>query len=317
MTRDLRSKISIVMPCYNSEAFVREATDSVLQQTYRNTELIFLDDGSQDNSVALVQSLAQAHNERIRLLRCEHRGPYPTRNTGLREVTGDFIAFLDADDYWDRECLKKLLFVIKDKNADLAYCGWQNVGEFAPSGLPYVPPSYENRDLFSDFLKGCPWPIHAALVRKTVVDDVGGFSERYFTSMDYDFWLRIAAKTQKFVRVPEVLSLYRWHDRGQISSSKWRQTRDSWRVRRDFIKQHRSLVAHLSHENLRDNTDGFLLRSAYNAYWNRDLVSAQHLFRRAMVRFYWKPRDIKYILPSMLPGFIYRYAIRRMDHQGG
>ena len=73
------------------------------------------------------------------------------------------------------------------------------------------------------FVRTCPWPIHAALVKRNIVERLGGFSERRFASMDYDFWLRALAETQNIKRVPEVLAFYRWHNLGQISAVKWRQ----------------------------------------------------------------------------------------------
>ncbi len=310
-----RPKISVIMPCYNAAPFVQEAIESVLQQSYPNIGLIVVDDGSKDDSVNIVERLSQAHPERIRQLFCDRAGPYPARNAALKTADGEYVAFLDADDYWDRGCLYKLHAALTESGADLAYCGWQNVGEGAPGTRPYVPPKYEDEDLFSFFLKGCPWPIHAALVRRRVVDAVGGFSERYFSSMDYDLWLRISAYTQKVVRVPEVLAFYRWHKGGQISATRWRQVVESWRVRRDFVQNYPSLVGHLSRRALRDKIDGFLLQSAYRAYWDRDLVSAQPLFRKALARMYLQPRDLKYMLPSLLPGHVYRFVIGQMDRR--
>jgi glycosyltransferase involved in cell wall biosynthesis len=305
--------ISVIMPCFNAQRFVGEAVASVFSQSDVNVELIAVDDGSTDGSRAALQELARQYSGSMTVLTQDNKGPYPARNLALKHSRGGLVAFLDADDYWAPNCLKTLMDALRGARADLAYCGWQNVGTGGPGTKPYVPPRYEAGDVSALFLKGCPWPIHAAIVRRSVVDAVRGFSERYRTSMDYDFWLRISAVTRNFVQVPEVLAFYRWHDGGQISSVRWEQVLDSWSVRRDFIREHPDAVAQMSRTDRRAKVDGFLLSSAYNAYWKRDLVSAQRLFRRALATGYWKLRDLRYLVPSLLPGRIYRLLLMGAD----
>lgn len=293
--------ISVIMACYNAASFVEEAVSSVLQQTYPHTEIIVVDDGSQDDSPDIVKRLAAVHPDRVRLKHLKHSGPYPARNLGLSHARGDYIAFLDADDWWREDCLEKLLTRLHDENADLAYCGWQNVGEHMLSPEPHIPPAYEKEDPVAAFLKSCPWPIHAALIRRPVLDAVEGFSERLFSSMDYDLWLRILAHTSNIVRVPEVLAYYRWHGKGQISATRWKQVLNAVQVRHDFVTQHPDKVKHLSADSLHTLVDGPVLNEAYRTYWSRDLVNAQKLFRAAFTRRIWQVKDLKYILPALLP----------------
>ena len=309
--------ISVIMPCYNAASYVEEAISSVLQQTHPYTEIIVVDDGSSDGSPDIVKQFVESHPDRINLEHQNHQGPYPARNLGLRHARGNFIAFLDADDWWRKDCLEKLLVALKEAEADLAYCGWQNVGERAHNREPYVPPAYEEQDLVAAFLKGCPWPIHAALVRRSVLDVVQGFSERCFSSMDYDIWLRILAYTQNIVRVPEVLAFYRWHGSGQISATKWKQVVDAVQVRHDFITQYPDMVNHLSSEILNELVDGQLLKEAYRAYWKRDLVNAQRLFRAALANHAWHLKDLKYILPALLPTKLFQGLVGLTDESQG
>lgn len=305
--------ISVIMPCYNAARYIGEAIQCVLDQTYSNTEIIVIDDGSSDTSPDIVSALRKRYPGRISLHQQNRLGPYPARNLGLRHASGDLISFLDADDWWSTDCLEKLLHMLLEKGADLSYCGWQNVGENAPDQKPYIPPAYEKGDLVASFLKGCPWPIHAALIRRDVIDAVGGFSERRFASMDYDIWLRILAHTRNIVCVPEVLAFYRWHGSGQISSTKWRQVLDAVQVRRDFVSSHPELVKHLSPEALNDLVDGQLIKEAYRVYWKRDLSNAQKLFRAALASRAWHTRDLKYLLPAMLPSRIFQGLVGLTD----
>jgi glycosyltransferase involved in cell wall biosynthesis len=307
--------VSVIMPCLNARAFVEQAVRSALGQDHGNVELIVVDDGSTDGSREILARLASEHAGRMMVLHQDRKGPYPARNAGLEHARGTLVAFLDADDYWSEDCLAKLSSALQAAQADLAYCGWQNVGDGVPGREPYVPPEYEKGDAAALFLKACPWPIHAALSRRSLLERIDGFSTRLFSSMDYDLWLRVLAQTRNIVRVAEVLAFYRWHGEGQISSVKWRQVIDAWQVRQDFARSHPDLVAHLAPAILRELLDGSLLRSAYAAYWKRDLVSAQRLFREAARRGCWRVRDAKFVLPSLLPSALYRRLIAVADNR--
>lgn len=311
--------VSVVMPNYNGEEFLEAAVESVLEQDYRPLELLVVDDGSSDRSPGILAELERAHPEQVRWLSQPNRGPYPARNLGLSRARGEFIAFLDADDYWDNTILSKLVGRIADEGADIAYCGWQNVGVEGGFGEPYIPPRYEAEDSVAHFLESCPWPIHAAVVRRDLMRALGGFSQRCFTSMDYDLWLRARALTDRIVLVPEVLAFYRWHDKGQISKVKSRQVRDAWQVRRDFVAANPTLTADLSAENLREKVDGFLWRNALQAYWQRDLRTARALSRLALRNGAFKANHLRYLLPSLLPEKLYSALVRFADrrHAGG
>ena len=187
------------------------------------------------------------------------------------------------------------------------------MGEGAPGTEPFIPPDYSQMDTAAEFLRSCPWPIHAALVRREAIDAVKGFSERRFSAMDYDLWLRLYAHTQKIVRVPEVMAFYRWHDKGQISKTRWKQVLDALQVRRDFVAHHPERVAHLPKDRVIELSDGFLLREAYRAYWQRHLVDAQILFRHALFKRHWKAGDLKYLLPSLLPSPLFQTLVRASD----
>jgi len=305
-------RISVVMPCYNAAPYVDEAVRCVMGQTWPDVELIVVDDGSSDHSADLVQRLAEAHPGRIKLMHTSRLGPYPARNLGLRHCRGQFIAFLDADDWWLPDTLEKLHAALVESASDVAYCGWQNVGEGIQSE-PYVPPEYEADDPVATFVRTCPWPIHAALLTRKLVDRLGGFSERRFSSMDYDFWLRALALTRRIKRVPEVLAFYRWHGSGQISAVKWRQVLDALTAQKDFIRANPELVSHLPTAKLRDLTEGQVLRQAYRAFWKRDLVSAHKLFRHVAVNRSYALRDLRHILPALLPLPLYRGIVQLSD----
>jgi len=296
------------MPCYNAEAYLAETVSNVFSQSYGHLELIIVDDGSTDQSTAILSKLNQQYPD-LKVFHQQNQGPYPARNFALKHAKGEYIAFMDADDYWSTDCLEKLYQGLTENNADLSYCGWQNIVENGEDGLPYIPPAYEKGDIVDHFLTGCPWPIHAALTHKTIIDKVNGFSTRSFSSMDYDFWIRISAVTQQITLVPEVLAFYRWHDHGQISSVKWKQILNARSVKQDFIEHNPDLVSHISEQKRDDLVNGQLSTQAYTAFWKRDLVSAQHLFRAIFRLGYWKIKDLPYICLSFLPTKVFKRII--------
>lgn len=304
--------ISVIMPSYNAAPYLAEAVASVMTQTYTQVELIIIDDGSRDESVAIAQRLVEAHPGRILLLEQANSGPYPARNLGLSRARGEFIAFLDADDWWSPDCLVKLHAALTASPAILAYCGWQNSGPGAPGTAPYIPPDYSAGDATTAFLRSCPWPIHAALVRRTAIDAVSGFSVRCFSSMDYDLWLRLFAHDQRLVRVPEVLAFYRWHDHGQISKTKWKQVLDALQVRRDFIDNNRRLLANTTETELHELLARTLLAEAHRAWRKKDCITSQFLFRKAAKEGYWKARYAIHILLALLPPSIYHYLTTKI-----
>jgi hypothetical protein len=150
------------------------------------------------------------------------------------------------------------------------------------------------------------------MMRRRLLEKLDGFSTRFYSSMDYDFWIRVPTVTRKIARVPEVLAFYRWHGSSQISAVKWKQVLESWQVRRDFIRDNPNLVNHIPASRLKELTHGFILRSAYNAYWKRDIYSAQKLFRKILRLGYFRFKDIKYVLLALLPESFLRYLLHRL-----
>jgi len=300
--------ISVVMPCYNSAGSVGAAIDSVLGQTYPRVQLVVVDDGSTDASAEVIRD----YGDRVTALFQENRGPGPARNRGIAAATGELLAFLDADDYWREDCLRTLQRALSEAGADIAYCGWQNMGAPGGRGEPYIPPDYEQMDKVERFLSGCPWPIHACLLRTEQVRAVGGFDERWTTSMDYDLWLRLGS-FKRLVRVEEVLAFYRHHGESQITRNRARIVKNTWRIQRAFVDVHRDAVDHLGTSRLWELMEAKVLRSGYECFWQRDLDDAHAIFRHALRVGGWGIRDLKYLVPSLLPQPWYRILVGFAD----
>src|SRR5690554_578625 len=109
-----KSKVSIVVPCYNGSQFVQETLLSVINQSYSNFEILIINDGSTDNSIEVIQSVK---DERITIYNKENSGVSDTRNFGLKHSKGDFIIFLDADDLLSEHFLEEAITVFQSDNA--------------------------------------------------------------------------------------------------------------------------------------------------------------------------------------------------------
>lgn len=305
--------ISVVMPCYNAAPYLEEAIGSVLRQSCPHVELIVVDDGSTDGSAAIAARLAADHPGRVNVLHQTNSGPYAARNQGLAHARGNFVAFLDADDTWHPDALSRLYAALSETHADVAYCGWQHVGEAATDTQAHIPPDYAGPDAAARFLQSCPWPINGVLMRRQVIDALRGFSERLPTAMDYDLWLRMLATRPAIVRVPEVLAFQRHYPRGDAHIPRWRQVFDAVAVREDFVRHYPAEVAHLDRAERDELVYGSLLPEAYRCHWRRDVDSSRRLFRRAFRRADWHARDAKYLFASFLPARVFESLIHRVD----
>jgi glycosyltransferase involved in cell wall biosynthesis len=304
------ASISIIMPCYNAANTIQGAIDSIRNQILRDWELIIVDDGSSDNSVAMIRSIAEP---RLRLFVQANQGSASARNHGLRHARGHYIAFLDADDSWDPGFLEKMLTALDPHHdAVLAYCGWQNLGVEGGRGKPFIPPDYAPLDRSEILLGGCRWPIHGVLVRRDAIEKAGGFDESLKASVDYDLWLRVAPQG-KWIRVPEVLAYYHHHEGEQITKNRLCVALNHWRAQNKYLERHPDEARRLGRKRIRELVEGELLKRAYASYWKRDLPTARALFRMVMRAGYGRPSDWLHMLPALLPQSVHAWILNKRD----
>lgn len=114
--------ISVIVPAYNSEMFIGKCIDSVLAQTYSNWELIAVDDGSRDNTFGILKKYAEV-DSRIRVIHQENQGPGIARNTGIAEAKGNYVVFIDSDDYIEKD----YFLLLSNHNEDVVFINVRNV----------------------------------------------------------------------------------------------------------------------------------------------------------------------------------------------
>ena len=136
-------ELSIIVPIYNVERWLKRCLDSILTQTFNNFELILVDDGSPDKCSEIIEKYIRK-DKRVVAIYQNNRGVSAARNAGLKIAQGEFIAFVDPDDWIDERMYEKLLLAIRKENADIACCSWIDVDEVGNEGrhtvdnIPYV-----------------------------------------------------------------------------------------------------------------------------------------------------------------------------------
>jgi glycosyltransferase involved in cell wall biosynthesis len=300
--------VSVVIPCFNGAEYVAEAVNSALAQTWTNKEIIVVNDGSTDESLEIISQFKDS----IKIINQRNSGLPAARNSGIRNARGKFLAFLDADDYWDSGFLEKSIRALIGTGADISYCGWQNIGLPGPRGKPYIPADLEKLPNKLEMLvTGVQWPVHCALIKRDILDVTGCFDEHLKCCEDFAFWLKTATRA-RLVLIPEVLAYYRHHP-AQMTKNKALVALNHWHIQQEYFEKNPNLVRLLGERRVREISEGELLRRGYYCYWARELAAAREIFRVVMRRRYGGWRDWKYMLPSLLPEGLHRRLISILE----
>lgn len=311
---ELPPEVSIVMPCHNAAAHLAISVGSVLAQTYDNWELIAVDDGSSDGTLAWLQA---QRDTRIRVFTQTNQGVSAARNAGLAVAHGRYVAFLDADDTWAPTFLEKMQGSLQSHpDAVLAYCGWQNVGLPGGRGEPFVPPDYENAAKTETLFAGCRWPIHACLTYAHAIRAAGGFDTRLVVAEDYLLWLEVATRGP-IIRVAEVLAQYQHHDGIQATKNVTRSILDTLRAKQIFLAGHPEITAAVGHDRIHALTWGRLIQEANALYWRGDIERARPLFRKALLSGKGSLSEKLRMLPSLLPLWFHQLLLLAANRRKG
>jgi glycosyltransferase involved in cell wall biosynthesis len=209
-----RDLISVVMPVYNGSRYLRQAVEAVLAQTQRSCELIAVDDGSSDDSAAILAG----YGERVVFLRQANCGNVgQVRNAGIAHARGEFVAFLDQDDWWEPTKLAKQIALFRaDERVGLVHTATryfdEDCGVFVQPLDAMGRPDKLVGDCYERLLLGNSICNSSVMVRRSALDAVGPCSLRVpgNTCQDYELWLRIAERFS-LAFVPAPLSVFRLH----------------------------------------------------------------------------------------------------------
>jgi len=207
--------ISVVIPTYNDAYYLQRCLLSVIDQSYNNWEIIIIDNNSTDNTDEVIASFDSIKIKTIKIF--NHGVIAASRNLGIRSARGDWIAFLDSDDFW---YLDKLKVSIEAVNANIdtdIFCSNELVFDEATSVSSKLVHGTKSKNLYSSLLVNgnCLSPSAVLINRKILLDKQIMFSENreYIMSEDYDFWLRLAKAGAKFQFIDSILGQYTLHSK--------------------------------------------------------------------------------------------------------
>ncbi|QDP42227.1 glycosyltransferase family 2 protein [Radiobacillus deserti] len=197
--------VSIIMPAYNCETYIRDSIQSVLKQTYTNWELIIIDDGSMDGTISIIEEYSQV-DDRVYFYNNErNQGVSATRNRGIELAKGEWIAFLDSDDLWDSLKLEKQLAYADKTGASFLFTGSAYIDENNRkySGVFEVPRRVNYKSLLKQNVISCS----SVLIKRDYIKQCK--MENDETHEDYGAWIRILKMEQYAYGLNEPLLTYR------------------------------------------------------------------------------------------------------------
>jgi len=286
--------VSIIVPCFNCENYVQEAVGSILYQTYRNIEVIVVNDGSTDSSLQKLQSLAEK-SPQLKIINQENSGTAAAKNCGLRAARGDFISFLDADDYWHP---RKIEFQVKalaeNPGCSICFCDFifwhmkEDNSFQSPNALFDL--STEQFQLDVEF---SGWIYHRLLIdsyvstitvmfRRETIQNIGYFDTTLLVGEDHDYWLRAAADYE-FIKINEPLALYRKYGLSvteKVHDKNYSALVFERAVERFGLKSKNG--EGLSQKEANEQRYYLWFRYAYQCFWGGDSVKARSAFLKAL-----------------------------------
>jgi glycosyltransferase involved in cell wall biosynthesis len=206
--------VSVIIPTYNRAWSLKKAIDSVLQQDYKNFELIVVDDGSTDNTEKLLLSYADS----IKTIQQDNQGVSASRNRGIKAATGDLITFLDSDDYWYPEKLSAQVDFF-NANPDALICQTEEI--WIRNGKRVNPKKKHQKlsgKIFTPSLALCLISPSAVMIKKQLFDTVSWFDESLPACEDYDLWLRVTCRYPVYLIKTPLIVKTGGHD-DQLSST--------------------------------------------------------------------------------------------------
>lgn len=211
--------ISVVIPLYNQGQYLSDCLNSVLNQTVKPKEIIVVNDGSTDDSLEIARKFP------VKVINQVNKGLPSARNTGIMNATGEYIAFLDADDKFSPKYIQRIVEYAGDTNADVIAPSFQC---FGISNIPIV---LMTNPTFEDF-KEANRIGYCTAIKREVLLEVGGYSPRMWAGYeDLHLWFNLMALGKKIVTIPEILWFYRTKEKSMIHES---------------IKHHKELMSQIA-----------------------------------------------------------------------
>ena len=213
-------KVSVIIPMHNSSNFILKCIDSVINQTYKELEILLIDDKSSDNTIRKIKKIK---DKRIKIIKLNNNmGAARARNKGIEEATGDYISFLDSDDYWRLDKIEKQVEFIKDKV--FIYSKYEYLrGD--KRHIANVPESLT----YDELLKNSAIFTSTVMLNMKYLDKEDIYMPNMRMGQDYGAWYKILKKIDKAYGMQEVLATYRVGNKS-LSSNKIKAMKRTWKL---------------------------------------------------------------------------------------
>lgn len=232
MKNSINNLVSIITPCYNSEKYIYETIKSVINQSYKNWEMIIIDDSSTDNTIDIVEKFSN-NDKRIILIKSDkNRGAGYCRNLGIKKASGQYHAFIDSDDIWHKNKLHIQVNFMQKNNIAFSYMSYNFIDERGND--QNIPPLYtKDKVNYDDMLKtnyiGCLTAMYD--IKKISTSKI--YMSEIRSRQDLSLWLRILKKIEYAYGIDEVQASYRLRKKS-ISSNKLRALFYQWILYRNI-----------------------------------------------------------------------------------
>jgi len=289
--------VSIIMNCYNGQKYLKEALNSVLEQTYQNWELIFWDNCSEDSSASIYEEF---NDKRFKyFLAPRHTTLYQARNLAIQKSNGSFIAFLDTDDMWLFNKLEKQIPLFDDHSVGLVYgnCWLLNRKNIIKKKKVFSKSKLSKGSITKSLLDDYKVALVTIVIRKAFLPDITNvFNAKYDLLADFDFSVNFSLK-HKFDYIQDPVAIYKRHE-SQLS-------------RRSFGKQVKQLESWITKIKLNPKINSFSLLSIENKIKYMQILTLiyEKQWSRSLSKIYKYPlslNKIKLIVILILPNYILR-----------
>ena len=286
MNSENNPAVSVIIPVYNAEKYLRQCLDSVCSQTLRNIEIICVDDGSSDSSPAILAGYA-GQDPRFKLITQENSGPGTARNNGVRNARGDYLAFIDSDDFWDPELLEKALAQAEKYGADICLYPFavydESTASAADSGYSVWMPAekcfspLEVRDRIFQMTPPAPG---FRLYKRDLVERHGiSFLPQYLAE-DMHFVYPAMAFAERICYISDIHAFLRRGTSGNISSALWKYPKDT---HRSLLQIRSILQASGKYEPFRDSFRTAAISASEYVFWHVPLENLPEKDRLEML----------------------------------
>ena len=220
----LDGKVSVIIPMYNSSKHIEECIQSILNQTYENIELIIVDDRSKDNSTQIVKKF---NDNRIKLIELqENVGAAMARNKGIDEAQGEYICFIDSDDYWVLDKIEKQVKFIKENKYAFIYSDYAYLNTNGATHVAHVPKSIN----YKQALKNTSIFTSTVMFNMNYLNKSDIYMPNIKRGQDTATWWKILKKGITAYAINEVLAYYRTGDKSSLSANKFRALKRTWKL---------------------------------------------------------------------------------------